>query len=442
MTNLASPVSSVQRIAILDSLRGIAVLGILLMNVPIFGTSYTFHYNINLLREFSGPDYWSWFVVNLLFEGTMRGIFSMLFGAGALLLLDRLERNPELGINPADIFYRRQIWLFLFGMVNAFVFLWAGDILYTYGLVGLFLFPFRKINPKWMLGLGILFLGFATIQSSSQQWKSQKKRTEGEAVLSAQRHGKPLTDKQKTILETWNEYKMEHSVGHLRQEGNNEIAKIKNGSYADIQAYLSPINQEIQSEEMYHELFFDALSFFFIGMALFRFGFITGQKTMSTYVYTMLICYGIAVPLSYLRLHFNIITGFDYSRLDNNFSISVYHLRRVLMAIGHISFIMVVYKSGMANGLLRWLARVGQMAFTNYLTQSIICAVVFHGYGLAFYGKWSRFELYEYTFCLWVVQIVWSQIWLHYFRFGPFEWLWRSLTYWKRQPFLRQVESE
>lgn len=441
MSQNAAPLSQNQRLLILDILRGIAVLGILMMNIPIFGNSYTAHYNINIFREFSGPDYWSWYVVNLLFEGTMRGIFSILFGAGALLLLDRLERNTYLGLNPADIFYRRQIWLFLFGMVNAFLFMWAGDILYVYGLTGLFLFPFRKMKAERLLFLGMLFLSFSTLQHMSRTEKAKEKREKGEAALHAQTMGKSLSHEQKEDLETWNEYQQEHSTEHLRAMVAEEQQTMRK-SWMDVFRYLSPINQKLQSQDLYNEMFFDALAFFFIGMALFRMGFLTGALPLSTYFTVFFFSYAFGLTLSYLRLRFSILSGFDISRPEFGFSINIYQVRRLAMALGHISLILMLYKWFPGNLIFRWLARTGQMAFTNYLTQSLICTFLFFGYGFGYFGKWSRFEIYEAMGVIWIFQIIVSNIWLQYFRFGPFEWLWRSLTYWKKQPFLGSSNTE
>ena len=114
----------------------------------------------------------------------MRGIFSMLFGAGALLLLDRLEKNPPPGLNPADIYYRRLLWLLLFGLFNAFILLWAGDILYTYAIVGLVLFPFRKVKASRLLILGIACMLLSTWQNSSKLWHAKETRKDGEAAKS------------------------------------------------------------------------------------------------------------------------------------------------------------------------------------------------------------------------------------------------------------------
>ena len=107
------------------------------------------------------------------------------------------------------------------------------------------------------------------------------------------------------------------------------------------------------------------------------------------------------------------------------------------MAMGHVSFILVLYKLRIAGFLLKLLSNVGQMAFTNYLMQTLICTMIFYGYGFGYFGSLQRYQLYEVVGAVWVFQIVFSGIWLQFFRFGPFEWAWRSLTYWKKQPFLK-----
>jgi hypothetical protein len=118
------PLSQEDRIEIIDSLRGIALLGILLMNIPFFGQPHNMGYNLNLANEYSGPNYYTWWIVNMGFEGTMRAIFTILFGAGSLLLLQRLEKKSG-ALPGADIYYRRLIWLLIFGIINAFILLRA-----------------------------------------------------------------------------------------------------------------------------------------------------------------------------------------------------------------------------------------------------------------------------------------------------------------------------
>jgi uncharacterized protein len=106
----------------------------------------------------------------------------------------------------------------------------------------------------------------------------------------------------------------------------------------------------------------------------------------------------------------------------------------VLLALGHASLIILIFRSNLVPWLMRSLTAVGQMAFTNYLSQSIICSLIFHGFGFGYFGKLSFYQLYYIVAGIWVFQLIISPIWLKYFRFGPFEWLWRSLTYWKIQP--------
>jgi uncharacterized protein len=430
------PLKKENRVMILDSLRGMALLGILLMNIPYFGNPHQLNYNLEILQEYSGPNYWSWWVVNGLFEGTMRGIFSMLFGAGALLLIDRLEKKPVDGINPADVYYRRLIWLLLFGMVNAYVFNWAGDILYSYAICGLFLFPFRKMRARHLLIFGFFFLIFSTLQYTSKIRKAGKIREKGEVALKLQAEKKNLTQAQKNDLEALKEYKAEHSREHFKMKMKETTEGMRMG-YFEVQDQMAEVNSYIQTKDFYNEYFFDVMAFFFIGMALFKLGFLTGQRSLQEYAAVLVFAYGLGIPLSYWMNHLALVHKFDMSLIWAECKINLYQFRRLLLALGHVSAMLLVYKLNVARFLLKWLANVGQMAFTNYLMQTLICTMIFYGYGFGYFGSLQRYQLYEVVGAVWVFQIVFSGIWLQFFRFGPFEWAWRSLTYWKKQPFLK-----
>src|SRR5476651_1194156 len=163
---VASPLSKKDRILFLDAVRGIALLGILLMNSMAQSQSGYFYANMNLNQPITGKNFWAWAIEIGVFEGTMRGLFSILFGAGTLLLINRLEKTRG-HIDAADIYFRRILWLLLFGCINAFIFLWPGDILYSYALCGLFLFPFRKLSPR-ALWIGVfLMMAFGTYRENS-----------------------------------------------------------------------------------------------------------------------------------------------------------------------------------------------------------------------------------------------------------------------------------
>jgi len=113
---------------------------------------------------------------------------------------------------------------------------------------------------------------------------------------------------------------------------------------------------------------------------------------------------------------------------------NLYDVKRILLSLGHASLLMLIFRSGVLNWLMKALANVGQMAFTNYLSQSIFCSLIYFGYGLGYYDHFRIYQIYFIVLGIWIFQLIFSSIWLQYFRFGPFEWLWRSLTYWKKQP--------
>ncbi len=144
----AAPTAQSERIIILDSLRGIAILGILLMNIGSFGLP-GFSHDPSIVGE-TGLNYNTWYYVSLLFDGTQRALFSMLFGAGIILFV-RSAENKSTGIKPADYFFRRQLWLLVFGLFDIFILLWSGDILLDYALWGMVLFTFRNLSPKALL---------------------------------------------------------------------------------------------------------------------------------------------------------------------------------------------------------------------------------------------------------------------------------------------------
>jgi len=127
----------------------------------------------------------------------------------------------------------------------------------------------------------------------------------------------------------------------------------------------------------------------------------------------------------------------DFTRVTELWPFDIYEITRLAVTLGHISLICILFKSGFFNWILKPLANVGQMAFTNYLSQSLICTFIFFGYGLGLYGKLERYQTYEVVAAIWAFQLIFSTIWMRYFLFGPFEWVWRSLTYWKRQPMVR-----
>jgi len=435
----AAPLSQSQRISIIDSVRGFALLGILMMNIPYFADAFQHGENIFVFHE-TGANYYTWWAVNGAFEGTMRALFSLLFGAGTILLLSRLEKRDNQQFTPADIFYRRLFILLAFGVINAFVFLWPGDILFNYALCGLFLYPFRNWKAKNLLIVGLALMLFTTYKETRPWWRQKEMRSKGEAALQLQKQNKPLDEKQDADLKKWQGYQVRTNPDTLRKEVMKERAEMQKG-YLSIYYHYRPFNIKFESSKMYMYWFWDVIALFFIGMALFKWGVLTGNRSNKFYFLLMLIGYGIGFSINIWVLQTRLAVNFDSTRYFDRMLINLYQERRLLQALGHLSLIMLLYKNGVFAFLWRWLSRVGQMAFSNYLMQSIICVTIFYGFGFGIFGKLERYQWYIVVGSVWVFQVIFSNIWLRYFRFGPFEWVWRSLTYWKKQPMKRKKEQ-
>jgi uncharacterized protein len=430
------PVALADRIKTVDMIRGFALLGILLMNIPGFGINWGSFQTI-LSGPHNSKDFYVFAAIESFFDGTMRGLFSMLFGAGMILFTMNKQELPG-GPSVAEYYYRRLLWLLVFGMFNAFVLLWWGDILFYYALCGMLLFVFRKTSPKWLLVLGLVCM-LITMFKSQLGWNEfrEKRKAYNEAVV-AEKENKKLTDKQQAAKTEWIEIEKGRTPDTANV--NPHLRTMQSGSYGTIFADMLPQNVNSEIWWMYSGLW-DMLGMMFIGMALFGWGFFSNKRSTSTYVMWLLIGYGIGIPIGVLAFKEGLLTQFanlghfvDSYRVNHGL---LYDVRRILLSVGHASLLMLIFKSRIMPWLMKALANVGQMAFTNYLMQSIICTWFFYGYGFGYYGKLKFHEVYYVVLIVWIFQLIVSSIWLTYFRFGPFEWLWRSLTYWRKQPMKR-----
>lgn len=426
-----APVSRVDRIQTVDIIRGVALLGILLMNIPGFGIDNSVFFTI-LEGPTNNRDYYALATMATFFEGTMRGLFSMLFGAG-MILFTLNKKESRLGVTVAEAYYRRLLWLVVFGMINAYVLLWPGDILFYYGLIGMLLYPLRKTAPKWLVLMGVLCFVIGIYKGMLNYEETREKRAKYLTAVAAEKKKQTLTDEQKSDKETWQE--MEKNFRPDPYEVKKNVRKMQS-AYGTIFDYFTPRNANNEAWGMYHGIW-DMLGMMLIGMGLFTIGFFSNRLPTSTYAMTLLVGYGIGIPIGWI-LFSKGWSGFvhfpQYLDAYRAPHWILYDLKRVLLSVGHASAIMLVFKSRVIPWLMRGLANVGQMAFTNYLMQSIICTIFFYGYGFGNYNKLRFYELYFVVGAVWIFQLIFSAIWLRFFRFGPFEWVWRSLTYWKAQP--------
>ena len=428
--NVPRPVANAERFQTVDLVRGFALLGILLMNIPGFGIDGSAFYNI-IHGPHNTADYYTMAAIFSFFDGTMRGLFSMLFGAG-MVLFTMNKKELEGGATVAEYYYRRLLWLVVFGVINAYVLLWPGDILFYYGLFGMLLYPFRKAAPKWLIviGLACFATGFFTQQLGYTEYR--EKRLEYVKAISAEKAHVKLTDKQKAAKAQWEEIEKNRKPDPERV--NRDVSKMRSG-YGVMFSYFTERNGNMEAMVTYRD-WPDMLGMMFIGMGLLALGFFSNKLSTSTYAMTLLVGYGVGIPIGLIFFSKGIAVT-DIGRYLDAYRVphwALYDLRRVLLSVGHASLLMLVFTSRIIPWLMKVLSNVGQMAFTNYLMQSIICTLIFYGYGLGYYNKLSFHQLYYIVGSVWILQMIYSSIWLRYYRFGPFEWLWRSLTYWKVQP--------
>jgi uncharacterized protein len=371
-------------------------------------------------------------------EGSQRAIFSMLFGAGIILFITRLEKRVQ-GMMPAEYFIRRQLWLLFFGLVNAFVLLWPGDILFQYAICGIMIFVFRRTSVKGLLIAAGVCLVLMTARENRDLYKQKNVISKGEMVAKLDTSTVKLNDQQKEDLGAMTGMKERSDTAGLRKEMKKNLRQLR-GSYAETYNNLSNASVNAEFYYTYYGLW-DVLLFMFIGMAFFKNGILTGQANVKVYLALAIIGLGGGLIISYFRLQPILQYKFNFYEIVKHKVVDYYEFSRTLRSLGIFGLIMLLYKSGLFKWLFALLRPVGQMAFTNYLMQSLLCSLYFLGIGFGMIGKLQRYEIYYVVAVVWLVEIIWSHIWLRYFKFGPLEWIWRSLTYWKWQPLRRKEES-
>jgi len=422
------PVQQSGRINSLDVIRGIALLGILLMNINGMGLPYAYS-DPTISGGSEGLNLKVWIINNMFFEGTMRGLFTMLFGAGVILLTSRLEKSGA-GITTADIYYRRILWLLLFGIINVYIFLWQGDILYPYAIFGLMLFPFRNSSIKNLILYGLFFIAIGIIWDINDNQNNLKTQKEGIEVQTLKDQGTTLNDEQKEALEKWDKFKTKKSEEEIQEK----IEKMHQG-YWDVLMEKVEGNQFMQTWVTYRFWPWDILSFMLLGMALFKLRVFHGERTNLFYFILLITGYLIGLAINYFETKLLVDSKFDVmaiSKVDQT-----YQIGRLFTTLGHVGLFMLFIKSGILKFLQKSLAAVGKMALSNYLTHSVVTSIIFYGDGFALFGELQRYELYYIVGGIWIFQLIFSPIWLKYFLYGPAEWIWRSLTYQQKQPFLK-----
>ena len=437
-TTMAAPVAQSERIFTLDMIRGIAILGILLMNMPMFSTPFPIALDPFVLNEQGTINYRIWYAVNWIFDGTQRALFSILFGAGIVLFVSRQEKKFN-GLIPADYFFRRQLWLILFSLIDVYILLWNGDILLDYACFGMLLFVFRNLSPRALIVAASVSMLLMIARENRDLYERKSMIREGEAIAALDTTVTKLSSIQRETFNKMTEFKESSQRDAKLKESTESIEKFTT-SYASV--YNARTNDYVRNLSMYMYFFpWDVLTCMLLGMALFKLGILTGTAPLRVYTWMCLGGLGVGLFLSWIRMEMFIANRANWFEIVKTLPFSFYELTRIPRALGILGLIMLLYKSNWFKWIFSSMRPVGQMAFTNYLMQSLICGMLFNAYGFKLYGQLERYETYLIVLYIWIFQIIFSNVWMRYFLFGPFEWAWRSLTYWKIQPFVRAREN-
>jgi len=404
------PVTAGQRLETLDVLRGFALLGILAMNIRAMAAPFSAYMNPTVLFPYEGVSRAAYVFTSVVFDLKMMGLFSMLFGAGVLLY----AAKPTEAVRVArGLWFRRMFWLLVIGLVHAYL-IWDGDILVPYALTGLILLWWVRRLPApalfamaatWLVIGGALGLGMGAMFDSMP------------------------ADEKAEAMAMW---------APTPEQVQEQVAALR-GSYPEVVAHRASF--VAMGQTMYYALFFfwRVGGMMMLGMALLKWGFLDGRLPASRYAAVAAFCVPLGLGLAWVGI--NAVELVNFNMPDRSVPDLWNYYGAVFASVGYAAAFIYLIKKGLLGGLRRRLAAVGQMAFSNYLMQSIVTSILFLGWGFNLAGRFDYAAQLLIVLAIWLVQLIISPIWLQHFRFGPAEWLWRSLTYWKRQPMRKSAET-
>ncbi len=398
------------RIPAMDVLRGCAVMGILWMNITAFALPQMAYFNPAVAGTPQTGDILFWLSSFLFFDGKMRGLFAMLFGASMLLLIDREEMAGRSGRRAQVV---RTAWLFLIGLAHH-VLLWWGDILMLYAIVGLAALLFVRQEPMALVKMAFLlfllhFLLCAAFIGSLYAWSHAAAAPGADAAL---RDG------------------FQAFIAPLSGPGSGttqmEIATYR-GDIGGIVAYhLAGFPGEWFWSFSFTAL--EALGFMLLGMAMLKGGFLTGRWDAEQYRRTARHCFLIGLPPMAALAAWVVLGGFAPlpafgSALAWSFPF------RIPLTVGWAALILWLLSRHAQRPIVDRIAAAGRMALSNYLGTSLLMTAIFYGWGLGLFAEVRPALLLPFVLGAWAIMLLWSPLWLAHFRMGPMEWVWRSLMH-------------
>lgn len=391
-----NPISEKERIQSVDVMRGFAILGIFLVNMSSFHSPALY---LGSNQDLPTTDLWTTNLIDFFAQASFYTLFSFLFGFGMIIFLDRAREKEK---SYKVLYGRRLLVLFVIGLIHAFL-VWHGDILITYALLGGILLLFYKVRPKAILATSLsillipaLLLGALLVLIS---------------VISPENAQLP---KDEILVE-------------------QSIENYKYGTFFDATSQRISDYFFVNNVESAFFLLITLLPLFLLGTYVAKTKwFSETRKHRKAIMITWFITLIIGVPAKLLPYITSKNVGTEYLQDA---------IGGPALALFYVTSIVLLMELSIMRKLLKPFSYVGRLSLSNYLLQSVVCTTLFYGYGFGFYGDISHFQAFLLTIAIYIIQVVLSYFWLLKFRYGPVEWVWRTLTYGKKQPFKREAAS-
>lgn len=390
---MLEPTPTHQRLDYLDLLRGIAILGILLINIQSFAFPLAEFLTPGTVATLSGLDHFLLTLVRVLAEWKFLTLLTVLFGAGIWLFAQRLDQQEQ---NPRPLHFRRCRWLLLFGLVHGFVF-WHGDILAIYALSAMIVWPMRKysVRRQVLLALGFLLLCYLVY-----------------LALGA-------------FLASLSPEELHEEFYFWTEAGaQEEVAMFRNGGLAPFEYRLREYGNALIG---LFATIWREVGLMLLGMVIARCGsdWLAARPKALPLVTALGLILGLALTLSGVIQLRAADRGVDAANIVYLYM----YWGSVFLAAGYAGLAYCWAGSRLAAGLKRRLQAAGRMALSLYLMQTLICVGLFYSYGLGLFGRLSHSQTFLLVVLIWIFQLGFASWWLKRYRFGPAEYLWRRLTY-------------
>lgn len=428
-------IGGAERIASLDVMRGIAILFILFMNMP-----WMAHY----APAMNDPRLVSWtpfdqagFTFMMLLSGTQRGLLEILFGVG-IMIMARKAMDPGGPVAVADLHYRRNWLLILFGLFNALVLMWGGDILLPYGLAALLLFHFRLWRPRAQMIAAAIFLAGASVPAVIHYGERGEARAAAAQAEAAKAAGKTVDEETKAKAEEWRKAVQNVAPIEGNAEKKKEVAELHAARMGPLPAYAVSAWSDwtkLYQTGLFFPIMAEIIGTMLFGMALFQLGIVQGRARRSTYMALLVGGYGLGLALRVAGLQeilaFTPIPKLWWVTQD---------LTRIAVTLGHVGLIHLLLGGAAGRFVLAPFQAAGRMPLTIYLFTSFLTMwVLFPGFGLGLHGRWGYGGMMVCAAVIIAAELVAANLWMRRFETGPMEWIWKSLAYRRRMAFRREA---